>query len=101
MASIGIFLAFAIGLAVPWLPEPLGSKGIFVALIGFLMLIVAGLRASFRESSIGIFAFWFRPSETATIELNGNERLVVRIGLTLAFAPIISIAARLVISSMN
>ena len=101
MASIVIILAFAIGVAVPWFPEPLGSKGILLSLFGFLIMIVAGLRASFRESSIGIFAFWFRPSETAAIKLNGNERLLVRIGLALAFAPVISIAARLLTHSVS
>jgi len=78
------------------MPEPINKLGMFLFVIGFLMLIGTGHRAAFRADGAGIFAFWWKPAKMATAEVDEPDHWPSTLALVATISPVVSMISRIV-----
>jgi hypothetical protein len=98
MKRLIILAAVLACFAAPWLPSPIGNNAYLIPVLGFVILIFAGLRTAARHDEVGLFAFWFRPRQMAKSELDQAESSSTLVGLILIVVPVISIVIRIAIT---
>jgi hypothetical protein len=89
-------LAALLGLTSAWMPPPFDSFGIWMMLVGFLFVILAGHRSAFRADDAGIFAFWWKPVKMATAPVHEADHWPLVLGLVATFSPLLSMLSRIV-----
>ena len=93
---IGLTVVTAIvGLASAWIPAPYDAVGLYVILIGLLILVLAGHRAAFRADGAGIFALWWKPVKMASEQVHESDQWPLFLGLVAALSPILSMIFRI------
>ena len=89
-------VAAIVGLGSAWMPPPFESVGIYMIIIGILVLVVFGHRAAFRADDAGVFAFWWKPTKMAVAQVDDSSQWPLFLGLVAAFSPILSIISRVI-----
>ena len=93
--GLTVFAAL-LGLGSAWMPPPFDSVGIYMILIGLLILVVAGHRAAFRADEAGVFAFWWGPTKMATARVHDSDQWPFFLGLVATISPVLSMISRIV-----
>ena len=91
-----IGVAALVGFGSAWMPPPFESVGIYMIVIGLLVLIVSGHRAAFQTDDAGIFAFWSKPKKMAAAQADDADHWPLFLGLVAAFSPMLSIISRII-----
>jgi hypothetical protein len=92
---LGLHLATAvIGFSSILLPHPYSNFGILLLFLGFMLLIIIGHKAAFRQHEFGIFAWWRNPGRILGADLTQKEKQLLFLGLTLVLSVILSIIVK-------
>ncbi|MDJ0939910.1 MAG: hypothetical protein QNJ00_09100 [Woeseiaceae bacterium] len=78
------------------MPPPFESVGIYMIVIGLLVLVIFDHRTAFQADDAGIFAFWWKPAKMAAAEFDDSDQWPLFLGLVAAFSPMLSIISRII-----